>query len=210
MVKALAFETYVLEYDSWYDRHKAIFNSEVEALREMLPPGESKGIEVGVGTGRFALALGIKEGVEPMEAMRSLAMARKIDVRSASAEHLPYKDLQFDFVIMAYCISYIKDLHAALKEANRVLKHNGSLIVGFIDKNSPIGKFYIATKSLSLFHKQATFYTAEKVVEELKRAGFSKFKYAQTLFGNLDEITQRQPTLPGYGRGSYVIIKAQK
>ena len=31
------FDKYVLEYDQWFERHPAVFKSEVEALREMMP-----------------------------------------------------------------------------------------------------------------------------------------------------------------------------
>ena len=40
------------------------FQSEVSAIQQLLP-SIGTGIEIGVGTGLFASALGIKEGVEP-------------------------------------------------------------------------------------------------------------------------------------------------
>jgi hypothetical protein len=71
----LPFDTHVSEYEEWFDEYPAVFKSEVEALREMMPEGDKlTGIEVGLGTGRFSEALGIKEGVEPSENMRALAI----------------------------------------------------------------------------------------------------------------------------------------
>ncbi|MCC8426612.1 class I SAM-dependent methyltransferase [Mucilaginibacter sp. UR6-11] len=103
-----------------------------------------------MGTGRFAEALGIKEGVDPLSGMREKASKRGINVRNARAEALPYKDLSFHVVLMVFCISYFEDLHAAFKEAYRVLKDKGGLIVGFIDKNSPIGEYYENRKVFSI------------------------------------------------------------
>jgi len=45
------------EYDQWFDAHLCVFNSELNALKEIVPK-TGIGLEVGVGTGRFATALG--------------------------------------------------------------------------------------------------------------------------------------------------------
>src|SRR5581483_11525189 len=105
MLKTAPFETNAEEYDAWFDKFPEVFASEVGILRAALPEGDIQGIEVGMGTGRFAEALSIKEGVEPAEEMRKIAYNRVIDVRDANAEQLPYKDLRFDFVLTT-AISY--------------------------------------------------------------------------------------------------------
>jgi len=210
MIKTLPFNEHVAEYEEWYRKYPFVFQSEVEAIRE-LPAGNSiYGIEVALGTGRFAKELGIKEGIEPSPNMRALALKKGIDVLSAEAEHLPYKDMRFDFVLMAFCISYFDDLPAAFKEARRVLKNGGSLIVGFIDKDSIIGKFYEQRKPDSVFYKQANFYSTKRIIAELKKPGFKKLQFSQTLFHALDDIKEFEPAKPGYGEGSFVLIKAIK
>lgn len=207
----LPFDTHVSDYEEWFDEYPFVFRSEVEALRQMLPEGENlHGIEVALGTGRFAEALGIKEGVEPSANMRAAAVERGIEVVDAVAEQLPYGDLRFDFVLMSFCISYFNDLHVAFKEANRVLKQNGALVVGFIDRNSLIGKYYEKHKPESTFYKLANFYTVDKVIFELNRAGFKHFQFCQTLFGELDDIKTFEPAKTGYGEGSFIVIQARK
>lgn len=211
MIKTLPFNEHVAEYEEWYRKYPFVFQSEVEAIRELLPAGNSiYGIEVALGTGRFAKELGIKEGIEPSPNMRALALKKGIDVLSAEAEHLPYKDMRFDFVLMAFCISYFDDLPAAFKEARRVLKNGGSLIAGFIDKDSIIGKFYEQRKPDSVFYKQANFYSTKRIIAELKKLGFKKLQFSQTLFHALDDIKEFEPAKPGYGEGSFVLIKAIK
>lgn len=210
MLKTKPFETHALEYDQWFNKYPYVFESEVEALRAALPYGDIYGIEVGLGTGRFSNALGIKEGIEPAAAMREIAMLRGVDVFDASAEHLPYKDLRFDFVLMASCINYFNKLQPAFREANRVLKKGGTLIVGVIDKNSTIGKSYEIKRPESIFYKQAIFYPVEKVAQEIHKAGFNKMEYTQTLFEELQNIKEFEPAKPGYGDASFVVIKAIK
>ncbi len=207
----LAFDAHVAEYEDWYDEYPFVFKSEVEAIREMLPEGEAlRGIEVALGTGRFSEALGIKEGIEPSANMRALAKQKGIDVVDAVAEQLPYGDLRFDFVLMAFCISYFEDLHTVFKEANRILKRDGVLIIGFLDKDSAIGKQYDLHKPESTFYKNATFYSVDKVLLELNNANFKHFKLCQTLFHPLHEIKSLEAAKPGYGEGSFVVIQAKK
>jgi ubiquinone/menaquinone biosynthesis C-methylase UbiE len=210
MLKTKPFEKHASEYDTWFDKYPYVFESEVAALRAALPYGDLQGIEVGLGTGRFSNALGIKEGVEPAASMREMALARGVDVFDAAAEHLPYKDLRFDFVLMASCINYFNQLNPAFREANRVLKPGGTLIVGCIDKDSIIGKLYESKRPESIFYKQAIFYPVEKVAKEIHKEGFNKIEYTQTLFENLDSIKEFEPAKPGYGEGSFVVIKAIK
>jgi ubiquinone/menaquinone biosynthesis C-methylase UbiE len=142
--------------------------------------------------------------------MRLVALERGLEVMPGDAEHLPFKDLHYDFVLMIFCISYVNNLAAAFAEANRVLKNGGSLIIGFIDKDSIIGKAYERRKPFSVFYKQANFYTPDKVIEELKKQGFSNLQFSQTLFHELDQIKELEPAKPGYGEGSFVLIKAIK
>ncbi|HEX8039775.1 MAG TPA: hypothetical protein VF490_11520, partial [Chryseosolibacter sp.] len=56
----------------------------------------------------------------------------------------------------------------------------------------------------------ATFYTVDKVMNELTKAGFRHFNFCQTLFKPLKEITEVEPAKPGYGKGSFVVIQARK
>ena len=57
------FNKHYKKYDAWYDKHSHAYLPEVEAVKSLLPK-KGKGLEIGVGTGRFASALGIKYGVE--------------------------------------------------------------------------------------------------------------------------------------------------
>lgn len=211
MITTLPFNEHVAEYGAWFEKYPFVFQSEVKAIRDLLPAGDKiRGMEVALGTGRLSKELGIKEGIEPAPNMRAKALKMGIDVLSAKAENLPYKDLQFDFVLMAFCISYFEDLSAAFSEANRVIKTGGSLIVGFIDKDSIIGKYYEQRKPESVFYKQANFYSPKRITAELKKAGFRNLEFSQTLFHALDEIKDFEPAKPGYGEGSFVLIKAIK
>lgn len=205
------FDKHVATYEKWYEDYREVYQSELLAIRGQLAklPENIRGIEVGLGTGRFAAELGIKEGVEPSSAMAEKAINRGVEVIKGFAAQLPYGDLQFDFVLFV-TVCHLDEMKFALKEANRVLKPKGSILIGFLDKDQSIAKEYIAKRHRSTFFAKANFYTVERMVTLLKEAGFKDLEFNQTLFGNLDEIKKVQLPKIGYGEGSFVVVKASK
>ncbi|MCL4376977.1 MAG: class I SAM-dependent methyltransferase, partial [Actinobacteria bacterium] len=158
MYKTFAFDDNADEYDRWYNSNKEIYQSELLALKQVVPAGK-RSLEVGVGTGRFAVPLGVRIGAEPSEAMSSIARQRGIKVKKGFAENLPFKDKSFDFVLFVTTICFLDDISKALKEAYRVLVKNGEIIIGLIDKNSDLGKKYEKMKEKNKFYKDAHFYS---------------------------------------------------
>ncbi len=205
------FREHADRYEQWFNKHESVFESELLAIREQMAklPENISGAEIGLGTGRFASRLGIVEGIEPVEAMRQKAIRRGIETMDAFAERLPYHDLHFDFLLFV-TICYLEDAKTAFREAFRALKDGGTILVGFIDRDRPVGQEYIARKPESIFYRHARFYPAAQVEKMLKEAGFRDFEYVQTLFGKLDQIKEPQPPKEGYGDGGFVVVKATK
>jgi ubiquinone/menaquinone biosynthesis C-methylase UbiE len=209
MAKIKAFETYAQKYDEWYDKNRFVYQSELQAVKELSPKSEN-GIEVGVGSGRFAAPLGIKLGLDPSREMGKIAQKRGIKVIEGVAESLPFTDSQFDFVLMVTTICFLDDIEKAFKEANRVLKPEGSIIIGFIDSKGPLGKFYQEHKSESKFYKQAIFYSAKEIILYLEKAQFKDLSFRQTLFQPLENIKGIEPVKQGYGEGSFIVVRGTK
>src|SRR3990172_7546481 len=80
-----AFSLYAEDYDRWFDTSagRNLFKSEVNAVQILMKNIAPPFLEVGVGTGRFAKALGISCGVDPSEAMIEIASQRGITVEKA-------------------------------------------------------------------------------------------------------------------------------
>jgi SAM-dependent methyltransferase len=207
MMQQSVFIDNAAEYDCWYDQHPLIYQSELLAVQQAMPQ-IGTGIEIGVGSGRFAQPLGIKFGVEPVEEMAKLAEQRNIQVYLAVAEQLPFAAETFDYVLMVTTLCFLRDIPKAFSEVKRILKPEGHFIIGFIDKESTLGKKYEQQKSTSKFYRNAHFHSVPEITSLLKHAGFDHFMYWQTLTkpeANIPEEPQ-----PGFGQGSFVLIKTRK
>jgi len=203
------FDEYLNEYEEWFIQNSFVYSSELKAIKDISGVPENA-VEVGVGSGLFAEPLGIKTGIEPSEAMREKAKERGINVIDGVAEYLPWKDNSIDYVLMVTTICFVDDAKKSLSEVYRVLQNRGSFVIGFVDKNSPVGQLYQKNMKKSLFYKDATFYSTEELYEYLKEAGFFIKKTQQTVFGMLNEVVKIQEPREGYGEGSFVVIHAVK
>lgn len=209
MPKIEAFQRYADEYDTWFEINKFAFQSELIAVKKLLPQVTGV-IEIGIGSGIFAEPLGIQEGIDPSKVMSQKAHEKGLKVLNAVAEKLPYADESFNGAVMITSICFFDDLYQSFKEAHRILKNGGFLILGYVDKDSPVGKDYLTHKDVSLFYKEASFISTEELYYILKQTGFKVIETCQTIFGKVEEITEVQPVIEGFGKGSFVVVKAQK
>ncbi|MBE2188805.1 MAG: class I SAM-dependent methyltransferase, partial [Candidatus Kapabacteria bacterium] len=149
-----AFDKNTFDYDNWFEKHSIVYQSELLAIKQAIPKNKI-GIEIGVGTGRFAGPLKIKVGVEPSENMSRVAEQRGITVHRAYAENLPIENSSYDFALMVTTVCFLSDIPKAFSEVHRILKPNGEIILAIIDKNSELGKKYEnqkATNAVSYTH----------------------------------------------------------
>lgn len=201
------FDTHHERYERWFDTHQAAYVSELLALRALVPR-EGRGLEVGVGTGRFAGPLGIAVGVDPSNAMLARAAQRGVEVVRGVAEALPFPDGSFDHVLIVTTICFVNSPEKMLAEARRVLRPSGRLVMGFVDRETPLGRAYLEHRSESMFYREATFFSTEEVHALLSAQGFVVRAWGQTLFRPLIEITEVEPMLPGTGKGAFVVLAA--
>ena len=196
-------------YDSWFDRNPFAYESEIGALRALLPD-RGRGLEVGVGTGRFAAELGIDIGLEPSRAMGDLARQRGIDIHVGRAEQMPFADRSFDIVLMVTTICFLGDVPAALREAYRVLCPGGFILIGMLDFSSSIGKSYAKRVADDDFLRNAVPLSVDEVTSHLAQAGFSSFDLRQTIFHEPHAMTEADAARGEYGDGLFVVIRGMK
>ncbi len=209
MPKIESFETCHHRYDAWFQKHEAAYYSELLGVRAMLP-WRGMGLEIGVGSGRFAAPLGVRFGVDPSGAMLEYAAKRGLVVVQGTAEALPLADASFDYALIVMTICFVDDVCTMLAETGRVLKQDGQLVIGFIDRNSSIGRHYQAHKEENVFYREARFYSVGEVERLLYEAGFSETAWCQTLHKPLGQIREIDPVRPGCGQGAFVVVRATR
>lgn len=201
------FDIFTDEYENWFKENELIFQSELLALKQVIPIGK-EGIEIGIGSGIFAEKLNIKFGIDPSDRMLDYAKQRNLVAQKGFAENLPYPDKSFDFAAFITSICFVSNPEKALKEAHRIIKDKGDLIIAFIDKESSLGKTLELEKEDSKFYRHAKFYSVNEMTSMIVNYHFEITEIIQTL----TEMKLKNPENPmkGHGNGSFVVIKGKK
>ena len=201
------FNKHYKKYDAWYDENRFAFLSEVEAIKKVIPQ-EGYGLEIGVGSGRFAEALGISVGIDPSDKMVELARKREVDARLECGEKISFNNLTFDYVAIIFALCFVKEPGKVLNEAMRVLKKGGKIIVGIVDKGSFLGKSY--QEKESIFYEEAQFFSVQEVIGLLEERGFGHFSCYQTIFDYPEKLKSVEIPLEGYDKGGFIVVGAVK
>jgi len=203
------FDKFCCRYDAWFRKNKWAYASEIEALRRLIPR-DGLGLEVGVGTGRFSTPFGVEVGLDPSTKMASMAKKRGINVICGVGEFLPFKEETFDFVLNVTTICFVRNSWRTLEETRRVLRKRGAAIIGFIDRNSQLGKSCEAKKTVNVFYGLARFYSVDDIKKMLVGLSFVDFSVCQTLFRDINQINDLEPVKEGHGEGGFVVLRARK
>lgn len=176
MVRDRVFDAQATAYDAWYETPfgRAAFAEEVDALRPLLVDLPHLRVEMGVGTGRFAAALGVEVGVDPARAALTLARARGVLVVQGVGEALPFREHAFGAVLLSFTLCFLAEPVRALREARRALRPDGALVLGFVPAEGPWGRHYQALAVRGHpFYARARFFTRAEVAALLAEAGFA-------------------------------------
>lgn len=169
---AQVFDERAAEYDAWFE-NSLLFAIELAALQELATPLLGPKLEIGVGPGRFAEALGVEFGVDPALAPLVLARKRGVGVSQAVGEALPYAGQSMRTVLLLFTFCFLADPRPVLRECRRVLKPGGHLALGVIVADSPWGRMLRQKREAGHpFYQQARFYDPAEVEQCLGECGF--------------------------------------
>lgn len=124
----------------FYDREQAMMERVAGRCRRDLwsrvPGGEV--LEVGVGTGANmpyyparvqVTAIDIAENMLARAKVRATKLGVDLELRQMDVEHLDFTDGRFDYVVASFVFCSVPDPVAGLREARRVLKPDGVLLL---------------------------------------------------------------------------------
>ena len=183
------FDQEAARYDAWYSTTlgQVIFAAEVAALRPLLEGLPHPWLEVGVGSSRFASALGVEVGIDPAVGALALALSRDIQVAAARGEALPLRVATFGAVLFVVTLCFVGDLLAALREARRVLQPGGGLVLGLVLAEGPWGQVYQECAAAGHpYYQRAHFFTRADLASLLAAADLHSVRTRSALFSPPD------------------------
>jgi SAM-dependent methyltransferase len=212
MPGASPFDALAAKYDGWYDgKGRVAFETELGALRPLLTDCPRPWLEVGVGTGRFARALGITHGIDPSVELLALARGRGIDVLWGEGEELVFRAASFGTIFLLTTWEFLGDPARVLGECRRVLAPSGRLVNGYLDRDGKWGASYAARGAAGdeLF-RHAHFDDFATVKRTTEQAGFRIVRVVSTLAHGPGETAAVEPPQDGYVPGaSFIVIVAE-
>ncbi len=180
-------------YDKWYKKPFGKYADRLEKNLVLLFLGNAKGmkiLDVGCGTGNYCLLLakmgaqmtGIDSSRKMISRAKEKAKRQGIQAKFhiGSAESLPFKPKSFDAVISVAACEFFTDMGKAADEMKRVVKGNGKIVIGLINKWSLYcsGKRLISIFKEDSVYKRAKFYS----ILGLKKIFGGEVKWGSTLF----------------------------
>ena len=210
---ASTFDNLAPAYDAWFDEEgKLTFAIEVRAFQEVLSSLPKPWLEIGVGSGRFAQALGIETGVDPSIKLVEMARKRGIITVLGRGEQQLFDQESFGTVFLIVTLCFVDSPLDVLREAYRILVPDGKVVLGLVLGESPWGRFYQQKKQEGhRFYKCATFCRYAEVVRLLEQAGFSIEQVISTLFQKPSGVERVELPQRGFSsRAGFTIIQAAK
>ena len=106
-------------------------------------------------------------------------------------------------------VCFVDNADPMLREAKRVLKPEGALVLRFINRETKLVQQYLSHQAENVFYRDATFYSAAESESLLDKNGFTEFCWLQTLFHSLDLIDQIEALRDGNSQGAFVVVKTR-
>ncbi|KKR07463.1 MAG: Methyltransferase type 11 [Parcubacteria group bacterium GW2011_GWC2_39_14] len=163
-----------------YDKKEAYLNSFEKDWwdYDLTDLSEKDVLDVGAGTGRLSVTL-LRRGAKVTALDVSAKMLERlhkkgpaINIVEGDAENLPFESESFDLITAAFVVVHLKDPAIFFKEAERVLRPGGLLIITNINqKEAPSVKTSVGQiKIKSYYHRP------EMILELLESARFKFVK----------------------------------
>lgn len=182
------FDDEAKSYDKWYKTKLGNFVDKVEKECAFSLFDIKQGmrvLDIGCGTGNYSIELsdlGCEvTGIDVSDDMLNIAREKSrikgydIDFYNMNVYDLEFEDEYFDAVFSMAAFEFVEDIERALEEIFRVIKKDGEILIGTINKDSKWGEFYLSKE----VQKNSVFkYAKFKTLEDFKK--FNEEKIIET------------------------------
>lgn len=202
------------KYDAWYDSEdgRLLYESELKCVRPLVESCSGPILEIGVGTGRFAMHFPEVTGIDP--SLNALRMAEKRGVKTVLGygENLPFEEESFGCVLIIVTLCFVERPLDVLMEAKRVVRRDGSIIIGLVPRDSLWGVFYEEKKRAGHpFYSNARFYTLNDLDDMIQSAGLGISRIRSTLMQKPDEPRRIEEPVEFLVEGAgFLCVEARK
>jgi dolichol-phosphate mannosyltransferase len=172
------------EYRSFSSRHplqRYWIRKRVALIRELL--GEPKRVlDIGSGSSRLATTVPGLVAIDSEPQKVRFLTNRGVHARVADAEHLPFPESSFDYVVLSEVLPYVSNVERAITEAHRVLSKNGIAIVCVPDSSCVAWRFFGALYRFlpnvrASQHEKPTTFSRSSIAKLFTDAGFRPLSY---------------------------------
>ncbi|MCL2383718.1 MAG: class I SAM-dependent methyltransferase [Oscillospiraceae bacterium] len=172
----IVFDNYSEGYDDWYQTALGAFVDKVEtdAAFSLLNPSKGqKVLDIGCGTGNFSFKLAELgcdvTGIDISDKMLEYAeekMKANLDIcfKNMDVYNMDFEDNTFDSIISMATFEFIENEQEAYKNMLRVLKPNGTIVIGTIQKGGEWQKLYSSDVFKGSAYSFATFKSKEELI----------------------------------------------
>lgn len=204
------FDERAAEYDSWFDNN-LLFDIELAAIQTLNIHFTAPTLEVGVGPGRFAQALGISIGLDPAVTPLRLAQHRGIQGCQATAESFPFRSNSLNGVCLFFTLCFLYSPQLFLQECLRVLRRDAPLVVGLVPADGIWGQTLLQKKREGHpFYENARLFTVNQVQALLEEHGFRILRGVSTLYQPPTALTAcEQPHAGLDEQAGFVVLEAR-
>ena len=137
---------------------------------------EDKILEIGCGSGNILKFVNSKNIYGLDISPKMIEFCKKTipngDFTTGDAENLPYEDNFFDKVIISEVLYYLPNIEKALKEAHRVLKKDGLLLITSLNKRYNFVKSVVNTLKIGVHDNVSMSYLSLKNLKNLLEKDF--------------------------------------
>lgn len=183
---------YTKKYDEWFDTPFGAYADRLEKSLILRYLGDVRGkriLDLGCGTGNYAIELarrgaivtGIDASMDMLETAGEKAKSKGLLITflAGKAEDMPFKADSFDVLVSVTACEFFGNMQMAAGEMKRVLRPDGTIVIGTINKLSLYG---VEKKVSPVFKIESSYKNARFIsIYGLKRH-FRVIRWKTTIF----------------------------